>query len=111
MTEKKTDLIKNIMIYLGILLILVSSTASRDTALTSFFLGLMLLAIQTFEFKGMDPRRLVVAEVIIASSLSLATIVQLVLSKSFGNPQVFMVILLLGGILVTVEAVRKYADL
>lgn len=111
MTEKKTELFKNIMIYLGILLILVSSTASKDMGLTSFFLGLALLAIQTFEFKGLEPKKLVVAEIMIAMSLSLATIVQLTMSKSFGAPQIFMIILLLGGILVTVEAVRKYADL
>ena len=45
------------MIYLGILLILVSSTAAKDMGLTSFFLGLVLLAIQTFEFKGLEAEK------------------------------------------------------
>ena len=45
------------MIYLGILLILVSSTAARDLGLTSFFLGLVLLAIQTFEFRGLEAKK------------------------------------------------------
>ncbi len=109
MTETKKDLVKNIMIYLGILLILVSSMAGQN-GLTAFFLGLALLAIQTFEFKGIDMKKLLVAEIIIAASLSIATIVQLIMSKSFAAPQVFMILLLLGGILVTVEAVRTFAD-
>jgi hypothetical protein len=111
MPEKKAELIKNVMINFGILLILVSTIASKDLSLTSFFLGLILLAIQTMDFKGIEPKKLITAEIIIASALSLATIIQLIMSKSFGSPQVFMIILLLGGILITVEAVRKYADL
>jgi hypothetical protein len=110
MAEKKVELVKNIMINLGILLILVSSLASKDAGFTPFFLGLILLAMQIMDFR-VEPKKLVTAEIILATSLSLATIVQLVMSKSFGQPQVFMMILLLGGILITVEAVRKYADL
>jgi len=111
MAEKKAELVKSIMINLGILLILMSSLASKDAGFTPFFLGLILLAMQIIDFKGVEPKKLVAAEIILATSLSLATIVQLVMSKSFGQPQVFMMILLLGSILITVEAVRKYADL
>ncbi len=111
MAEKKSELIKSIMINFGILLILVSATASRDLGLTPFVLGLILLAIQTIDFKGVEPKKLATAEIIIASALSIATVIQLIMSKSFGSSQVFMIILLLGGILITVEAVRKYADL
>lgn len=111
MAERKKELIKNVMINLGILLILVSSTASRDINLTYFFLGLLLLAIQTMDLKGIEPKRLATAEIIIASALSVGAVIQLTLSKSFGSPQVFLIILLLGGLLVTVEAVRKFADL
>ncbi len=111
MAEKNAELMKNIMINLGIVLILVSTIASKDAAGTSFVLGLVLLLIQTVDLKWVVPKKLVVAEVIIASSLSLATTLQLALSKSFGTPQVFMIILLLGAVLITVEAVRKYADL
>jgi len=111
MAERKAELIKNIMINLGILLILVSATASKDISLTYFLLGLLLLAIQTLDPKGIEPKKLATAEIIIASSLSVAAVTQLILSKSFGAPQVFLVILLLGGLLVTVEAVRKFADL
>lgn len=110
MAEKKTELIKNIMINLGILLILVSALAAKDLS-AAFYLGLVLLAFQTFEFSGVEKRKLIVAEIIIASSLSIATITQLIMSKSFASPQVFMIILLLGAILVAIEAVRKYADL
>jgi hypothetical protein len=109
MTENKKELFKNIMIYLGILLILVGSTAARDLGFT--FCGLLLLVIQTFEFKGQEAKKLVVAEIIIASSLCIVSIIQLAVSRSFHAPQVFMIVQLLGGILVTVEVVRKYADL
>ncbi|OGW48624.1 MAG: hypothetical protein A2078_08820 [Nitrospirae bacterium GWC2_57_9] len=110
MAGKKAELIKSVMINLGILLILVSAIAAKELGV-SFYLGLILLAFQTFDFKGIEPRKLIVAEIIIASALSIATITLLIMSKSFGTPQVFMIILLLGAILVTIEAVRKYADL
>jgi hypothetical protein len=110
MGEKKAELIKQVMINLGILLILVSAIAAKDLGV-SFYLGLILLAFQTFDFKGVEPRKLIVAEIIIALSLSIATVTLLIMSKSFGSPQVFMIILLLGALLVTVEAVRKFADL
>lgn len=111
MAEKKAELFKNIMINLGILLILVSTIAAKELNIPSFFLGLILLAIQTIDFKAIEPKKIVVAEIIIASSLSIATIIQLIMSKTFGSPQVFTIILLLGALLITVEAVRKYADL
>ncbi len=111
MADNKSELIKSVMINFGILLILVSTIASKELGLTAFFLGLILLAIQTVGFKGIEPKKLATAEIIIASALSIATVIQLIMSKSFGSSQVFMIILLLGGVLVTVEAVRKYADL
>ncbi len=111
MAEKNAELVKNIMINLGVLLILVSAIASKDLSVVPFILGLVLLAIQTMDFKIVAPKKLVTAEIIIALSLTIATVLQLVLSKGFGTPQVFMIILLLGAILITVEAVRKYADL
>ncbi len=111
MAEKKSELIKNIMVNLGVLLILVSTTSAKDLGLTSFFLGLILLAMQTVDFKAIEPRKIVTAEIIIASALSLATVIQLVMSKTFGTSQVFMIVLLLGGLLITIEAVRKYADI
>ncbi len=111
MTEKKSQLIKSIMINLGIVLILVGATAAKEINITYFFLGLILLAIQTMNFGSIEPRKLVTAEILIASALSVSAVVQLAMSKSFGASQVFMILLLLGGVLVTVEAVRKYADL
>ncbi len=111
MAENKAELIKSVMINLGILLVLVSTIVSKELGLTPFVLGLILLAIQTIDFKGVEPKKLVAAEIILASALSIATVIQLIMSKSFGSSQIFMIILLLGGILITVEAVRKYADL
>ncbi len=110
MAEKSKELMKNVMINLGILLILVSAASAKESTI-AFILGLILLAFQTFEFKTVEPKKMVLAEILIASALSIATIVQLIMAKSFGSPQVFMVILLLGALLITIEAVRKYADL
>ncbi len=111
MAEKKTQLIKSIMVNLGIALILISTTASKDLSSAYFVLGLILLAIETMDLKSMDPRKLATAEIILAAALSLAAVIQLSLSKSFGAPQIFMILTLLGGLLVTVETVRKYAEL
>ncbi len=111
MAEKKAELVKNIMINLGILLILVSSLASKDLGFTYLFLGLVLLIMQLADFKGVEPKKLAIAEIILSTAISVAAILQLVLSKSFGAPQVYLVILLLGAILITVEAIRKYAEL
>ncbi len=111
MSENNAQLIKSLMVNIGIFLILVSATVSKDISLTYFFLGLLLLAVQTMGFKLIEPKKLTIAEIIISSSLSVSAVIQLTLSKSFGAPQVFLIILLLGGLLVTVEVVRKFADL
>lgn len=111
MTENKSELIKNVMINLGILFVLVSTMTSKDLGLGFFFLGLILLGLQTLELKTIEPKKRITAEMIIAASISIAAITQLAMSKSFGSPQVFMIILLLGGLLITIEAVRKYADM
>lgn len=109
-TENKGEAFKNILIYLGVLLILVGSTATKGDNLAFFFLGLVILSIQTFEFKAVKPKSLATAEVILSASLSIATVSQLVMAKSFGAPQVFQVILLLGAVLIVVESVRKLTE-
>ena len=109
--QKKSDLLKNVMINIGIMLILVGATAVKTDNLTFFFMGLILLSLQTFELKGVVPKKVVMAEIILSATLSISAITQLSMAKSFGTPQIFMVVLLLGGVLIVVEAVRKYADL
>ena len=94
------------MINLWILLILTSAIAAKDSG-APLFLGLILLAIQTYDFE-VEPKKIIVTEILIALALSIAAVIQLVVSKSFGLPQALMITLLLGGIVVTVEAVRKY---
>jgi hypothetical protein len=110
MAEKKNDILKNIMINLGVLFILVGSTAIKGD-LMFFFIGLALLAIQTFEFSGVQIKKLVLAEIMLAATVAIGATTQLVVSASTRSQQAFLVILLLGGLLVAVEAVRKYADL
>ncbi len=108
--EKKGDVFKHILVYLGVLLILVGATAVRSDNLAFFFLGLILLALQTFEFRNVQNERLAVAEIVLSAALSIAAISQLVMARSFNVPQVFLVILLLGAILIVVESVRKLLE-
>lgn len=109
--DNKRDAIKNILINIGIMLILIGATAVKGDNLTFFFMGLILLVLQTFTIKEVEPGKLVMAEIMLSATLSIGAVSQLVMAKSFGAPQGFMVILLLGGLLIVVEAVRKYADL
>lgn len=111
MSNNKGETLKSLMINLGIFFILAGSVAAKTDILAFFLLGLMLLAIQTFEFKTVQPRKLVMAEIILSVTVAVAAISQLVMASSFRAPQVFTGIMLLGAILVVVEAVRKYADL
>jgi hypothetical protein len=104
------DVLKDLMVNIGILFILVGATAVKDGTLTTFLLGLALLALQTFEFKGAQGKKLVVAEILISLTVTVAAVTHLVMSSSFKAPQVFMIITLLGAILVVIEAVKKYVD-
>ncbi len=108
--EKKSDILKNIMINLGVLLILVGSTAIKGD-MTLFFMALAILAIQTFEFTGVQAKKLVMAEIMLSATISIGAVTQLIISASTRSQQAFLVVLLLGGLLIAVEAVRKYADL
>ncbi len=110
MAEKNSDILKNIMINLGVLLVLVGATAIKGD-LTFFFIGLALLAIQTFEFTGVQTKKLVLAEIMLSATIAIGATTQLIVSASTRSQQVFLITLLLGGLLVAVEAVRKYADL
>jgi uncharacterized membrane protein len=110
MSEKKSDVLKNIMINLGVLLILVGSTATRGD-LTYFFLAIAILAIQTFEFSGVQAKKLVMAEIMLSATVAIGGTTQLIASSGSRSQQAFEVVLLLGGLLILVEAVRKYADL
>lgn len=110
MTEKKSDMLKSIMLNLGVLLVLVGSTAPRGD-LTYFFLAFAILAIQTFEFTGIQAKKLVMAEIILSVTLATGSITQLVTFSGSKLQQVFLTALLLGGLLIIIESVRKYADL
>jgi hypothetical protein len=110
-SNNKGETLKNLMINLGIFFILAGSVAVKTDTLAFFLLGLILLAIQTFEFKAAQPKKLVMSEIILSVTVAVAAVSQLVMAASFRAPQVFMVIMLLGAVLVVVEAVRKYADL
>lgn len=110
MTEKKAEIVNTMMINLGILLILVSTTAGKEMSTASFVLGLVLLGIQTLEFGGIEPKKLLTGQVIMAVALAVTAIFQLVAAKSLGTAQVFSILLLVGALLIAVEAVRKYVE-
>lgn len=109
--QKGKDTLKHIMINLGIMLVLVGSTAVKTDNLMFFFMGMTLLAIQVFDLKGVEAKKIVTAEIMLSGTLTIASLTQLAMSKSFAAPQVFLVILLLGSLLIVVESLRKYADL
>ncbi len=110
MAEKTSNVLKSIMINLGVLLILVGSTATRGD-LTYFLLALAILAIQTFEFTGIQAKKLVMAEIMLSVTLSIGSITELITVPGSRLQQSFLTVLLLGGLLVTIESVRNYADL
>ena len=110
MAEKKSDVLKSVLINLGVLFILVGSTAVKGD-MTFFSIGLVLLAIQTFEFTGVQPKKLVIAEIMLATTLAVGSITQLINTSGARSQQIFLVVLLLGALLIVVEAARKYVDL
>ena len=110
MTEKKSDILKTMLINLGVLLILVGSTVVKGD-MDFFFIGLVLLALQTFEFTAIPPKKLVIAEIILAATLAIGSITQLTSAAGGRTQQVFLVVLLLGSLLIVVESTRKYSDL
>ncbi len=109
--EKKGNALKDILVNIGIVLILAGSVASKEGSPAFLFIGLILLAAQTLEIKAVQPKKLVMAEIILSASVAIAAIAQLVVSRGFRAPQVFLIIIMLGALLVAVEAVRKYSEL
>lgn len=108
--NKKQDTLKGLLAKLGILLILVGALGVRDPSLAFLLIGLALLAMHTFELRGVQPKKRALAEIILSASLVITAVSQLVLVRGFRAPQFFTVILLLGALLVLVEAVREYAE-
>lgn len=111
MATQGKDIIKDLMLNIGILFILVGATAVKDDKLIIILLGLALLAFQVFDFRSIPGKRPLTAEIMLSLTVSGVTINQLVQSSSFRAPQAFLVVSLLGAILVLIEAVRKYVDL
>lgn len=111
MSNSKGETLKNLMINLGIFFILTGSVVVKNEALYLFLLGLVILGLQTFDFKNTQPRKLVMAEILLSAAIAVAAITQVIMAASFKTPQVFLLIVLLGAVLVAVEAVRKYSEL
>lgn len=110
MTEKKKEIVKNLLINTGVFLVLVGATAVKGEHLSFFLVGMVLLALQTLEIRG-DAKKPVIAEIMLSAVLLVGAVTQLLMARSFGTAQVFLVVLLLGAVLIIVESLRKYADL
>lgn len=107
----KESALKHIMTSLGVMLVLVGSTAVKGDNLTFFFIGLILLALQIFDFKGVSATKVVMAEIMLSVTLATAAITQMTMARSFSTPQAFLVVLLLGCILILVDSIRKLVGL
>ena len=111
MSDKKGEALKNLMVNLGIFCILGGSVLLKGDALELFFLGLVLLAAQTFEFSNVTPAKLALSEIMLSAVVAVSSITQIILAQSFKTPQVYLLVVFLGAVLIAVEAVRKYSDL
>jgi len=110
MAEKKKEALKSLLVNVGTMLVLIGSTAVKGEHLAFLLLGLVLLVVQTFDLRA-DARKLVIAEIMLSATLLIGSVTQLIMARSFGAPQAFLVALLLGAALIIVESLRKYADL
>ena len=107
--ENKEETLRNVLNNIGILFILVGSSAVKEGSLAFFLAGVALLAIRTFEIRAVQPKRAAMAVIVLSSSVCVAAIIQLVMAKSFRAPQFFMIILAVGAFLIVLEAVREHA--
>lgn len=104
--DKKSDILKDILVYAGILSILTGSLVIKD-GVVFFLIGFALLAMQTVDLRGIDRNRITVAGMVLSFAAGAAAAVHLALAKSFGTSQFFLVLMLLGAILIVAELVRK----
>jgi hypothetical protein len=109
--QSKKVAMKHTMINLGVMLVLIGSTAVKGSNLPFFFVGLILLAIQIFDSQIIAAAKLIMAELILSSTLAIAVITQLIMSKSFRTPQAFLVVLLFGAILIIADSTRQFMEL
>ena len=110
MAEKNKEVLKSLLVNIGVFLVLIGSTSVKGENTAFLLMGLVLLAVQTFELQA-DARRLVIAELMLSATLLIGAVTQLVMARSFGTSQAFLVVLLLGAVLIIVESLRKFADL
>jgi len=104
----KTDL--NILELGGAVLLLIGALAVKDGSLAFVLVGLVLFAVQMFEMPSLAPKNAALFSIVLSVSLTVAAVTQLFQARGFKAPQVFLLILLIGAILITVESVRKFLD-
>jgi hypothetical protein len=108
--EKKQEMLRNVLNNIGILFVLVGSTAVKEGSLAFFLAGIALLAIQTLDLRSVQPKKVLMAVILLSSSVCVAAIIQLVMVKIFRAPQFFTVIIALGAFLILLEAVREQSE-
>lgn len=110
MATMKSDALKDLMSNVGMFLILAGAAAMKADTLTFLLLGLVLLAVQMLDVKNLTAGKQAITEIILSGAVVVAAIAQLVLARRFQATQFFLIIVLLGAILVAVEAFRKNAE-
>ena len=101
----------NVLGIIGVALILTGAMAVKDGSYAFFSVGIVLLALQTFDLPSLQPKKVVLAEIVLSASLTVAAVSQLILARGFKAPQMFLIILVVGAVLIVVESARKFMDL
>ena len=101
----------NVLGIIGAALILIASMAVKDGYSLFFTVGIALLVMQTFDLPSLQPKKAALAEIVLSASLTVAAVSQLILARGFKAPQVFLIILAAGAVLIVVESARKFMDL
>lgn len=110
MTTTTNEAMKDLMRNAGTFLILAGSAAMKADAMIFLLLGLALLVLQLFDLKGVPAGKRMMAEIMLSGAVAVAAIAHLVQAKNFHATQFFMIFVLLGAILVIVEAIRQFAE-
>lgn len=110
MATTKNEALKDLMSNVGTFLILAGAAAMKADTMTFLLLGLVLLVVRMFDMKSLAAGKQTMMEIILSGAVVVAAIAQLSLAKRFTTTQFFMILVLLGGVLVAVEAFRKNAE-
>jgi hypothetical protein len=102
---------KNLLLYIGIVLVLAGSIVSKGEDMIIVLLGgVFILFLETMEFKTLSHKNSVFIEVILSSSLLLVAIIKLVdsVGKSFTARHLYLMAILLGLVLILLDNLKRW---